>query len=213
MTLKAHRTGYVSIQPNMSGGMFFTGMTMPSLQVGDTVRAGMAVVQIPDLSNWDASARIGELDRGHLAVGEKAEIAVIAVPGNKYTGHIKDIGGTSGPPWDRHFDCKVTIDNPTPELRPGMTARVVLTTDMMRDVLWVPAQAVLESDGRSFVYLSIRGRLRARRRQGGAPQREPGGPHRPEARRAGCHGESRPAEQEGGPPAARYRPFPNDDGF
>ncbi len=34
-----------------------------------------------------------------------------------------------------------------------MTARVVLTTDTMRDVLWVPAQAVFESDGRSFVYV------------------------------------------------------------
>jgi len=153
MTLKAHRSGYVSIQPNMSSGMFFGGMTLPALQVGDTVRAGMAVAQIPDLSNWEASARIGELDRGHLAVGEKAGITVIAVPDKSYSGRIKDIGGTAGPPWNRRFECKITIDNPSPELRPGMTARIVLTTDTLRNVLWVPAQAVFESDGRSFVYI------------------------------------------------------------
>jgi HlyD family secretion protein len=156
MTLKAHRSGYVSIQPNATG-MFMGGMSLPSLQVGDTVRPGMAVVQIPDLSNWEASARIGELDRGHLAVGEKAEISVIAVPNKTYSGRIKDIGGTAGPPWNRRFECKISIDNPSPELRPGMSARVVLTTDTLRDVLWVPAQAAFESDGRTFVYVQSGG--------------------------------------------------------
>ncbi len=157
MTLKAHRSGYVSIQPNMGSGMFFGGMTLPALQVGDTVRPGMAVAQIPDLSNWEASARIGELDRGHLAVGQKAAISVIAVPEKSYTGLIKDIGGTAGPPWNRRFECKISIDNPSPELRPGMSARVVVTTETLRDVLWVPAQAVFESDGRSFVYVQSGG--------------------------------------------------------
>jgi HlyD family secretion protein len=157
MTLKAHRSGYVNIQPNMSSGMFFGGMTLPILQVGDTVRPGMAVAQIPDLSNWEASARIGELDRGHLAVGQKAEISVIAVPEKTYAGRIKDIGGTAGPPWNRRFECKISIDNPSPELRPGMTAKIVLTTDTLREVLWVPAQAVFESDGRTFVYIQSGG--------------------------------------------------------
>jgi HlyD family secretion protein len=152
MTLKAHRTGYVSVQ-NMGGGMFFGGMKQPTLQVGDTVRPGMPVAQVPDLSNWEAIARIGELDRGHLAEGQKADISVIAVPEKHYTGRIKVIGGTAGAPWDRRFDCKISIDNPTPELRPGMTAQIVLTTDTMRNVWWVPSQAVFESDGRSFVYL------------------------------------------------------------
>lgn len=157
MTLKAHRAGYVSLQPNMGMGFMMGGMSLPSYQVGDTVRPGMAVAQIPDLSNWIASARIGELDRGHLEVGQKADVTVIAVPQNHYQGHIKEIGGTAGPPWNRRFDCRITIDNPTPELRPGMTARVVLTTQTMHDVLWVPAQAVFESDGRSYVYVQSSG--------------------------------------------------------
>ena len=153
MTLKAHRAGYVNVQQNMSGNMMFDGMKLPILQVGDSVRPGMAVAQIPDLSSWEAIARIGELDRGHLAEGEKADISVIAVPEKQYAGHIKNIGGTAGAPWDRHFDCKIAIDNPSPELRPGMSATIVLTTEMLRNVTWVPAQAVFESDGRSFVYL------------------------------------------------------------
>ena len=153
MTLKSRRAGYVNVQQNMSGNMIFDGMKLPMLQVGDTIHPGMPIVQIPDLSNWVAVARIGELDRGHLAVGQKADIGIIAVPEKKYAGRIKDIGGTAGPPWDRHFDCRISIDDPSPELRPGMSANIVLTTDTLRNVAWVPAQAVFESDGRSFVYL------------------------------------------------------------
>ena len=128
MTLRAKTGGYVNIQQNTNGNFMYWGMQLPTLQVGDTVRAGMAVAQIPDLKNWEAVARIGELDRGHLAPGQRTELSVIALAGRQYKGKLKEIGGTTGPPWDRHFDCKISIDDPSPELRPGMSARVVITT-------------------------------------------------------------------------------------
>ena len=153
MTLKTHRTGYVSVQQNTAGNFMFPGMKLPVFQVGDSVRPGMAVTQIPDLSSWEVVARIGELDRGHLAEGQKASIAVVALPERSYTGHLKNIGGTTGSPWDRHFDCKFALENASPELRPGMSTTIVITTEVLPNVAWVPAQAVFESDGRSFVYL------------------------------------------------------------
>jgi multidrug efflux pump subunit AcrA (membrane-fusion protein) len=152
MTLKAKSTGYVAVQQNMSGGIIFWGMSLPIFQVGDTARAGVGVAQIPDLKNWEVTARIGELDRGHLAAGQKASITVAALPGKRFTGAVKDVGGTTGPPWDRRFDCKLTIDTPTPELRPGMSAKLVITTGVLSGALWVPSQALFESDGRTFVY-------------------------------------------------------------
>ncbi|HEV2690576.1 MAG TPA: multidrug transporter, partial [Bryobacteraceae bacterium] len=44
-----------------------------------------------------------------------------------------------------------------PELRPGMSTTIVITTEVLPNVDWVPAQAVFESDGRSFVYLQSGG--------------------------------------------------------
>ena len=153
MTLKTKSTGYVAVQQNMSSGIMFWGMQLPIFQVGDTVRAGMGVAQIPDLKNWEVTARIGELDRGHLAPGQKAAIAVAALGVRPFTGCVKDVGGTTGPPWDRRFDCKLTLDNPAPELRPGMSAVIVINTGVVPNALWVPSQALFESDGRAFVYL------------------------------------------------------------
>jgi HlyD family secretion protein len=47
----------------------------------------------------------------------------------------------------------MALDDPSPELRPGMSAQLVVTTDEMRGVLSVPSQALFESDGRTFVYV------------------------------------------------------------
>jgi multidrug efflux pump subunit AcrA (membrane-fusion protein) len=152
MTLKARSAGYVAVQQNTNSDFMYRGMQLPMLQVGDTVRAGMAVAQIPDLHNWEMTARIGELDRGHLVIGQEAKITIVALPGQTFAGHVKDLGNVAGPPWDRHFDCKIAIDHPTPDLRPGMSAKIVITTEVLKKVLWAPAQALFESDGRTFVY-------------------------------------------------------------
>jgi HlyD family secretion protein len=152
MTLKAKSTGYCNIQPNTTGNIFW-GAPLPAFQVGDTVRAGMAIVQIPDMKNWEVSASIGELDQGHLSPGQKVSIAVVALAGKSFAGHVKTMGGTTGSPWDRHFEARIALDETGPELRPGMSSNIVITSEVIDNVIWVPSQALFESDGRSFVYL------------------------------------------------------------
>jgi biotin carboxyl carrier protein len=153
MTLKAHRDGYFSIRQNTNQNMMFFGMTLPYFQVGDAVRPGMAVAEIPDLKNWEVAANISELDRGHISVGQRTGVRIVAVPGRVYNARVKDMGGTTGSPWDRHFECKIAIEDPSVELRPGMSSNIIITTDEMKGVLSLPAQALFESDGKTFVYV------------------------------------------------------------
>jgi HlyD family secretion protein len=152
MTLLAPRDGYVNVQQNTNTNAFFSGMVLPMLQVGDTVRAGMAVVQLPDMKNWEATVHIAEADRGHLALHQPAVVTAVALPEHPYHGKISDLGGTAGPMWDRRFECKISVDDPSPELRAGMTANIVITAETLKNVLWIPAQALFESDGRTFIY-------------------------------------------------------------
>jgi HlyD family secretion protein len=153
MTLRAPRDGYVTVQSNTNTNFMYSGLILPSWQVGDTVRAGMPVVQIPDLDHWEILAHIVETDRGHLAIGQPAVITAVALPDHPFKGRIKNLGGTSGPPWDRRFDCRISVDDATPALRPGMTANLVITSETMHNVLWIPAQALFENGSRQFVYL------------------------------------------------------------
>ena len=153
MTLHATAAGYVNVQPNMNNQFYFQGMVLPMLQVGDKVRAGMAVAQIPDTSSWEVVARLTESDRGHIALGQPVELTSVATPKRPFHGKVKDLGGTAGPVWDRRFECKISVDDPPRELRPGMTANLVITEETIRGVLWMPAQALFESDGRTFAYV------------------------------------------------------------
>ncbi len=153
MTLKAKTSGYVNIQANTFTNMIYTGMQLQPFQLGDTVRPGLAVAQIPDLKNWEVSAQIGELDRGHLSTGQSVTVSVVALPGKEFEGHVKAIGGTAGTPWDRHFECRITLDKPAPELRPGETSNMVITVEKLDNVTWIPSQALYESDSRKYVFL------------------------------------------------------------
>jgi len=153
LTIKAKTAGYVNIQPNMNFNMIYSGMVLQPLQVGDTVYSGMAVAQIPDMKEWEVSARVGELDRGHIEAGQQVTVEVVALPGKVFPGRVKLVGGTSGPSWDRHFECRISLENPAPEMRPGMTSNMVITVGSLDDVLWIPSQALYESDGKTFVYL------------------------------------------------------------
>ena len=157
MTLKAPADGYINVERNTNSNFFFSGMSLPLFQVGDQVRAGMAVAQIPDMRNWEVSAQIAEEDRGHLSISQPAQIEVVALPGRKFHGKITNLGGTTGPPWERRFECKLSLDDPAAELRPGMSAQIVVTTETLKNALWIPSQAMFERDGRSFVYAKSNG--------------------------------------------------------
>jgi len=157
MTLRAPMAGYVNVDRNQNSNFFYQGMQLPLLQVGDGVRPGMPVAQIPDMATWEATAQIGEEDRGHLALGQQAAIELVALPGGKLTGTVSNLGGTTGSPWNRRFECKLNVTGTVPGMRPGMTARITIATHTAKNVLWIPAQALYESEGRKFVYLQSPG--------------------------------------------------------
>lgn len=153
MTLRARTGGYVGIEQNTTTNFAFNGMVLPAFQVGDQVNPGMAVAEIPDTKNWTIRAQIGELDRGHLAPGQKAEISFAGIPGQVYAGHVQFLGGAVGPPWNRHSDCTLVLDSAPPSLRAGMQAIARITTDRLKNVLWLPAQAVFGQNGHNLVYV------------------------------------------------------------
>jgi HlyD family secretion protein len=152
MVLKAKTAGYVNVQANSNQNMLYYGQQLPAFQIGDAARAGQAVAQIPDMSNWEVNARIPEADRGHLAPGQKVSIRAAAIPGREFKGHIKSVGAGTGSAWERTFECRIAMDETARELRPGMTSNILITVESLEDVLWIPSQALFAIDGRSFVY-------------------------------------------------------------
>jgi hypothetical protein len=46
----------------------------------------MAIAEIPDLTHWEVAANVGELDRGHLSMGDKVSVHVIALLNSCFRG-------------------------------------------------------------------------------------------------------------------------------
>jgi multidrug efflux pump subunit AcrA (membrane-fusion protein) len=152
MSLRAPVAGYVNIERNTSSNWFFPGMTFPLYQAGDSVRPGMAVAQIPDFASWEVTARLAEQDRGHLSIGQPAAVRIVALPGRTYRAKLTNLGGTTGPPWNRRSECKLALEESSPELRPGLSVEIVVETGRLEGVLAIPAQALFERDAKPYVY-------------------------------------------------------------
>jgi HlyD family secretion protein len=153
LTLRAPIAGYVQLAENTVGmGLLFTGMIIPTFQVGDPARPGQQIARIPDMSRWEVSTQIPETDRAFLEPGQAALIRPTAMPGRELRGRVSLLGGSAGSAWNRTFAARIALDGEDEALRPGMSVDVRIHVETLPDVLWVPAQALFEREGRRYVY-------------------------------------------------------------
>lgn len=123
---------------------------------GSAVQAGMKVMRIEDHSQLWLDAEVYEENIPLVALGERVEATVDAVPGKIFTGPITFIYP--------HLDhmarteiIRVTLDNPNYELSPGMYATVKIITQPIRDAVLVPREAVIDTGTRQIAFVAMPG--------------------------------------------------------
>lgn len=161
MKVRSPISGFVVVRENQdsTGGFFYTGMSLPEYRPGDIVMPGRNVAQVVDVSALEAVARVGEGDRANLEVGQKAEIEVAGFDGGTISATIKSLGGLAARGFifdmgsSREFDVAFTLDASDPRLRPGLGARILISGQKLDGVLYLPAQAIFEKEGKPVVYV------------------------------------------------------------
>ena len=127
------------------------GTVLGPVQVGDELKVNDLLGRIVNNSSYQVVVRVDELDIGQIALGQKAEITVEALPGRILPGTVTAIAeeGTvqSGA---AVFPVTLTLD-PVPGLRAGMTATARILVASKKDALLLPIEAVQELRGRFFV--------------------------------------------------------------
>jgi multidrug resistance efflux pump len=164
--------GYVVVRDNRdaSGGIFFSGMTLPSYRAGDNVFAGRPILDVFDISNLEIRGKVNEQERNNVAPGQTATVESDSLPGETLTATVSAVsgmvqsggmfGGSGGPL--REFDVTLTLDHSTDRLRPGTSVHLLIAGTKVDDVLHVPRQAVFEKNGKSVVYLRVGNRFEIR---------------------------------------------------
>jgi HlyD family secretion protein len=160
MTLRAPLTGLVVIKENQnaSGGFGFPGMSLPDYRQGDTVQPGSTIAEVVDLTEMEVKTKIPETERASVNSGVPATVQVEAIPGTSLTGSSKGVGGLAQnafwePQTTRQFSTTFALNRPSALLRPGMTARVVVEGETLKNVTHLPRQVLFEREGKPVVYV------------------------------------------------------------
>jgi RND family efflux transporter MFP subunit len=135
------------------------GSNQPQIEEGASVRERQKIFSLPDISKMRVNTKVHESMVDRVRPGLKARIRVDAFPQQVLDGTVESVQPLPDPTSFFASDVKVyttlvTIDNPLPGLRPGMTAQVEILVTQLDDVLSVPVQAVLEFKGKDYVYVA-----------------------------------------------------------
>lgn len=105
---------------------------------------------IADLSEILANVDVDETEIVQVRPGQRAEVRVDALRNRTYHGRVVEIGSSGfnkpGQPDVTFFDVEILLDDPTEDLRPGMSLRAEIETRPPASTLVVPVQAVVQRE-------------------------------------------------------------------
>ena len=136
--------------------------TNDELKVGSTVYNEQPFLQLPDLSEMEATLGIHEADVTKLRVGQKAFVTIDAFKGRRLSAEIVRIATiASERDWRsdiRKFEVVLALEKNDLPLKPGASVKVEVLVGEVEGVLSVPLQSVFVKEGRYYCFASAAGR-------------------------------------------------------
>jgi HlyD family secretion protein len=117
--------------------------------------AGTEVMRVADLSRMQAVIDVNENDVPNVKIGDKANVKIDAYGDRKFKGTVAQIGNTgkttgSGTQEEvTNFEVKINLEREDVLLRPGLSCTADIETNMVKDAVAVPMQAVTIRTGDS----------------------------------------------------------------
>jgi cobalt-zinc-cadmium efflux system membrane fusion protein len=122
----------------------------PGQSVGGDVN--QVLFTVADLDMLQVVADVYERDLALVKEGQFAKVKVEAYPDIDFPATVASIGDVVDPA-SRTIKLRAWVNNPDHRLKPEMFARLHLQVGDATRILVVPKEAVLESDGKQFVYV------------------------------------------------------------
>jgi HlyD family secretion protein len=164
--LATQRSNYDTLDKTVSRAPYDALVTNVPVREGETVVVGIqnaegsTLMTLADMSVITAEVKVDETDIVNLQMGQPADVTVDALPGKVFKGHVTEVGdqallrttgvatsqSTTGTEEAKDFKVVVTLDETSPELRPGLSVNAKITTAHKNNVLAIPIQALVERD-------------------------------------------------------------------
>jgi HlyD family secretion protein len=117
--------------------------------------AGTEVMRVADLNHMEARVDVNENDVVNVKVGDKANVKIDAYGDRKFHGRVYQIANTgkmtgAGTQEEvTNFEVKIRIEDHDVTLKPALSCTADIETNMVKDVVAVPMQAVTIRTGDS----------------------------------------------------------------
>ena len=122
----------------------------PGQSVGGDV--GQVLFTVADLAMLQVVADVYERDLALVKEGQFAKVRVEAYPGEDFPATVAAVGDVVDPA-SRTIKLRAWVNNQEHKLKPEMFARLSLQIGDATRILAVPKEAILEVDGKQFVYV------------------------------------------------------------
>jgi hypothetical protein len=128
------------------------------------VSSGRQVAEVLDMAQIELTARVAETDRNRVAAGQRADVNLDHERTVPRIAHVTNVGtvrmnrgfGRADGPV-RMIDVSLTFDRPLLTARPGLSATIVVNSDPLKNVLYLPRQAVFDQEGKPTVFVKSGG--------------------------------------------------------
>ncbi len=130
------------------------------IEVGDMVRRGQKIFTIPNSNVMGVELRVHESSVNKVLPGLDVTVTVEAHPDLAFRGKVVKVAPLPDPqqgwldPGVKVYTTYVTIEGSHEVLKPGMSAKVEILVDQLRDVKIVPVQVVENRTGKKFCYIA-----------------------------------------------------------
>ncbi len=137
------------------------------IEQGVEIPEGYKIITIPDASKMKVEIKIHENWIDKIKLGQKAKISIAAFSDETFTGKVLKKAPLAEPQRFMNADLKVyptdvSIDGTHDSIKTGMSGKVEILIDELKDVLYVPIQSVVTVDEKELCYVKAGGRTEKR---------------------------------------------------
>ncbi len=168
VTLWETRVGFGEIRADSSAVV-----TQRMAESGDAVAANEVIFELSDMSTLVVRVGVSDRDVSGIVTGALIPLAMDSLPGETVVSAVRRVF-PSADPTSRLVPVELEITG-VPEglsIRPGYLARATLNVDSRHDVIAIPGESLLASEGdETWVYMIVDDRLERRDVQTGVARR------------------------------------------
>ena len=138
-----------------SGMVSKTYVEKGEIVAGEAVSGSKAILRLIDTSRLFAEVTADEVDIAQIQLGQKAEVTIDAYPEEVFLGNVVYVA-----PETTHseglvlVEVKIELEKTDPKLKPGFTASADIIVGEAKSVLFLPVEAVSETERGNFVMVS-----------------------------------------------------------